>query len=72
MDPLYDQLLRLQHMPNAFTEWSGYRNDLTDFIIDHTDSGKTVLIIGAGACNDYDIGRLLFHFSKIILLDRNE
>ena len=72
MDTLYDQLLGLQHIPNAYDEWTAYRAALTDFIVTHTKKGTSALIIGAGECNDYDLNRMIEHFSEITLLDHNE
>ena len=71
MGNLYDDLLALQVIPNAYEEWAGYREQLTDFIIDHTDSHTTACIVGAGACNDYNLRRLSRHFSELRLIDRN-
>ena len=48
MDNLYDQLIRLSHLPNAYEEWSEYRSALTAFIISSTIGGGTALIVGAG------------------------
>lgn len=66
---VYDQLLKLQIMPNAWNDWRQYRSDLTDWILSQTEPDSTVLICGAGACNDYDLTQLALHFSKIYLLD---
>lgn len=71
MGNLYDDLLALQVILNAYEEWASYRKQLTDFIIDHTDSRTTACIVGAGACNDFDLQRLSRHFSEIKLIDRN-
>lgn len=71
MDSLYDSLLQLQTIPGAYIEWSDFREALTDFIIHHSKARSTAVIIGAGACNDFDLQRLLNHFSHITLLDRN-
>ena len=72
MDTLYDQLLELQNIPHAYEEWAAYRAALTDFIVGHTRAGASVVIIGAGACNDFDLKRIAAHFSQTLLLDRNE
>lgn len=72
MKSLYDQLLALQQIPNAYDEWAEYRAELTAFIIAHTDHDASALIVGAGACNDFDLSKLAGHFSQITLPDRNE
>ena len=69
---LYDQLRTLQVMDNAFTEWTDYRKDLTDYIITHTLSNQSLAIWGAGRCNDLDLERLSSHFQSITLLDQDE
>ena len=71
MSNLYDDLLALQRIPGAFTNWAGYRGALTDFIISATEPGSAVLIAGAGPCNDLDLVRLAGHFSSVFLLDRD-
>ena len=71
MGNLYDDLLSLQTIPTAYTDWAGYREQLTGFILEHTDPRTTALIVGAGACNDFDLSRLRDHFDRLLLLDRN-
>lgn len=69
---LYDQLLTLQRIDNAFTEWEAYRRDLTDYILHNLPKDETLAIFGAGRCNDIDLRRLNCHFSSIVLIDRDE
>ena len=71
MGNLYDDLLALQAIPNAYEEWASYREQLTDFIVDHTGPHTTACIVGAGACNDFDLQRLSMHFRELRLIDRN-
>ena len=71
MGNLYDDLLSLQTIPTAYTDWAGYREQLTGFILEHTDPHTTACIVGAGACNDFDLSRLNSHFDRLLLLDRN-
>ena len=82
---LYREIKQHFHIPNAFTDWKEYRNTLTDYLIHQTDSFKvslhfaqgiseskmlpSLLVIGAGACNDLDLARLVSYFSNITLLD---
>lgn len=69
---LYDQLLTLQRIDNAFTEWEAYRSDLTDYILRSLPKDETLAIFGAGRCNDIDLKKLSSHFSAIILIDKDE
>ena len=72
MNTLYDDLLRNQILPNAFSDWAVYRKDLTDFILQASEPGTSALIVGAGACSDFDLVRLKRHFCQVTLLDQNE
>lgn len=85
---LYREIKQHFHIPEAFTDWTEYRNTLTDYLIHQTDSfevplhftqGMTtsklqpsLLVIGAGACNDLDLAKLISHFSNITLLDSDQ
>lgn len=71
MGNLYDDLLSLQTIPTAYTDWTEYREQLTGFIQEHTDPRTTACFVGAGACNDFDLSRLTCHFDRLLLLDRN-
>lgn len=72
MSNLYDDLLKLQRIPQAYENWTRYREALSDFIVSETESGTTALIVGAGACGDFDLPRLCGHFSALWLLDRDD
>lgn len=85
---LFDEIKQHFYIPHAFTDWEQYRNALTDYLISRTDSFSvplqfsqhmagnqmqpTLLVIGAGACNDLDLSRLIPLFSKITLLDNDK
>jgi len=71
MGNLYDDLLSLQTIPTAYTDWVGYREQLTGFILEHTEPRTTACIVGAGACNDFDLSGINSHFDRLLLLDRN-
>ena len=58
-------------VPGAFQRWSGYREKLTDAIIDFAEPGKPIAIVGSGYSNDINLGRLYKHCKKIALFDRN-
>ena len=69
---IYDELLKLQNIPDAFKNWREYRERLTDYIVSTLEQGSTVAIFGAGACNDLNLKRLQKHFSEITLYDREK
>ncbi len=71
MGNLYDDLLSLQKIPNAYKDWTEYRNRLTDYIVEQTMPHTITCIVGAGACNDFDLHRLNSHFDRLLLLDRD-
>ena len=69
-----DRLIATEVLPNAYKEWRGYRQKLTDFIEENcvAEGGrKPVLAIwGAGRSNDIDLARLAERF-KLVLIDRD-
>ena len=69
---VYDQLLELQVIPDAWEEWKAYREALVDWIIESTEENDTALVVGAGACNDMDLTKMSKHFSHLYLLDQDE
>lgn len=56
---------------NARNDWTEYRRAVTDYIINNSDEGASLAILGAGRCNDLDINRLGEHFGSITLVDRD-
>lgn len=68
---LYDQLLSLQELPNAPTEWAAYRRDLTHFISQQVIPTSRIAILGAGHCNDLDLSLLSQQVASITLIDKN-
>jgi len=85
---LYEEIKQHFYIPTAFEDWADYRNTLTDNLIKETEHfllplcfspdikpeemQPTLLIIGAGACNDLDLARILPHFSGITLFDNDQ
>lgn len=69
-----DRLIASEVLPNAYKEWRGYRQKLTDFIEENCvakGGRKPVLAIwGAGRSNDIDLARLAERF-KLVLIDRD-
>lgn len=69
---LYDQLLALQEIPNAFTSWAGYRQALTSYMINELDEPGEVLILGVGQSNDIQLNQLMPYVKRLILWDKEE
>lgn len=71
-EELYRKLSDMLIFPNAYEEWADYREKVTDYIIEHSEEGRSIAILGAGRCNDLDLAKLKKHFSFISLFDRDE
>ena len=69
-----DRLIASEVLPNAYKEWRGYRQKLTDFIEENcvAEGGRmpVLAIWGAGRSNDIDLARLAERF-KLVLIDRD-
>lgn len=69
-----DRLIASEVLPNAYKEWRGYRQKLTDFIEENcvAEGGRNpvLAIWGAGRSNDIDLARLAERF-KLVLIDRD-
>lgn len=66
---LYDQFSSRASRDDEFHDWAGYRSELTDFVVNCTRPGGSLLILGAGKCNDLDLKKLTDHFGRIVLSD---
>ncbi|MBE6045486.1 MAG: hypothetical protein E7221_02160 [Clostridiales bacterium] len=66
---LYDRFCSRASKDDEFSDWAGYRAELTRFVINHTRSGGSLLILGAGKCNDLDLAKLSDHCGSITLSD---
>lgn len=51
----------------AFQRWDLYRKTLTDYVIGF--KGESLMVVGAGNCNDIDLGCLEASFSSVLLTD---
>ncbi len=71
MTTLYDTLKNLQLLPNSYQEWTGYRHDVTEWLIAHTEKDTRILLLGIGRSHDIDLRRLSEHTKHLILVDRN-
>ena len=69
---LYDQLLGLQVIEDAYLEWRTYRKQLTDFVIQEAKGNESIAILGAGRCNDIDLKRILAYFNEVTLVDKDK
>lgn len=69
---VYDALEKRHEMPRAWDDWADYRRDWSEWMIHHCKWDTSILIVGAGACNDYDLEHFAKFFKKIYLFDVNE
>ena len=69
---LYDQLLALQEIPNAYALWEAYRQSLTDYIIRQLDEPREVLILGIGRGNDLQLNRIIPYVKSLTLWDKEK
>ena len=66
---VYDQFKGRASRDDEFHDWTGYRDRLTAFVISCIPSGGSLLILGAGKCNDLDLKKLAEHCGVITLSD---
>ena len=69
---VYDTLEKRHVMPRAWEDWAAYRSAWSKWIMSHCEGGGSLLIVGAGACNDYDLEHFLQCFDRITLYDVDE
>ena len=69
---VYDALEKRHEMPRAWDDWADYRKTWSDWIIRDCKWDSSILIVGAGACNDYDLEHFMKFFGKILLFDLDE
>lgn len=69
---LYDEISRQSRVEDTWESWQEYRRQLTDFIIGQMgDMTPDVVIVGAGACHDMELDRLLPLARQITLVDND-
>lgn len=68
---VYDALEKRHEMPRAWDDWADYRAAWSDWVIRHSRWDSSILIVGAGACNDYDLAHFAKFYGEIILFDIN-
>lgn len=66
---IYDQFKARASRDDEFHDWAGYRDRLTEFVISCIPAGGSLLILGAGKCNDLDLKKLAGHCGAITLSD---
>ena len=66
---IYERFKERSSKDDEYTDWAGYREELTDFIVQCTRPGGSLLILGAGKCNDLDLRKLAEHCGSITLSD---
>ena len=69
---IYGRFLERSSRDDEFNDWAEYRAELTDFITENTAPGASLLILGAGKCNDLDLQKLAEHAGSITLSDYRE
>lgn len=69
---IYDELLKFQIIPDAYENWTQYRNAVADYLLANTRPHTSVGVFGAGRCNDIDLRRFAEHFSSVTLIDADE
>lgn len=69
---VYDALEKRHVMPRAWDDWADYRKTWSDWIVRSCRWDSSILIVGAGACNDYDLERFSKFFEQILLFDLDE
>ncbi|WP_173472372.1 hypothetical protein [Eubacterium ruminantium] len=67
---IYRQIKDNFIMKNAWNDWASYREKLTDLIV--SKNSGSVMIVGAGRCNDIDLKMILQTFDKVIMIDVDE
>ena len=66
---IYERFKERSSKDDEYNDWAGYREELTDFVVQCTRPGGSLLILGAGKCNDLDLRKLAEHCGSITLSD---
>lgn len=67
---VYQQIKDKFIMKNAYKDWASYRSELTEIILEMNP--QSVMIIGAGRCNDIDLYEISSETEKVICIDVDE
>lgn len=72
---LYDQLIQLQVVPNAYENWHDYRGELTDYITNQLNLDKMpygdMAILGVGRGNDLNLRQIVGYTKTLTLWDKD-
>lgn len=66
---IYESLRKTEYIDDAYERWREYRRSLTSYVLCCLEKPSKLAIIGAGACNDYDLSLLLSEGHEITLID---
>ena len=66
---IYGRFQERSSRDDEYNEWTGYRAELTEFIVSSIPAGGTLLILGAGKCNDLNLKKLSDHCGSTTLSD---
>ncbi|MEG0297637.1 MAG: hypothetical protein RR620_13035 [Clostridium sp.] len=73
MEYTYKEFKNTQMGNDTFLDWTEYRKAITNKMLEELDDeNKSLIIFGAGECNDIDLKRFNKKFNKITLIDFNE
>ena len=63
------------NLDDKYGTWSAYRNNVTQFVksaASGSPDAKSIIVLGAGECNDIDLNFLADTFERIVLTDVDE
>lgn len=63
----YQQVKEKFILTNAWEDWASYRSHLTDIILENNP--KSLMLIGAGRCNDVDLLRISLGCDSVVCID---
>ena len=69
MEYIYERLQQTEYVKDAYERWKEYRDSLTEYVVCSLTKPSRLAIVGAGACNDYDLARLVSKGHEITLID---
>ena len=67
---VYQQIREKFITKNAWEDWADYRRKLTNLIL--RTEPESIMIIGAGRCNDIDLGSVTARVDRAVLLDMDK
>ena len=64
-----EQIRRNEESRSGWKKYESHRETVTQLILDSARNGDSLTVLGAGNCNDIDLGLLADHFEIISLVD---